>query len=150
MTAARATLPDLDALNPNELKALIVSQHELIVSRDSEIEQLKLLIAKLRRMQFGRSSEKLDRQIEQLELRLVELEESRTKESLERETSTAEKAVARPARRPLPEHLPREVQTYLPKEEACPDCGGKPQRLGEDASENFEDVPERIKVIRQG
>ena len=70
MVASRATLPDLDALNPNELKALIVSQHELIVSRDSEIEQLKLLIAKLRRMQFGRSSEKLDRQIEQLELRL--------------------------------------------------------------------------------
>jgi hypothetical protein len=39
------------------------------VSRDSEIEQLKLLIAKLRRMQFERSSEKLDRQTEQLELR---------------------------------------------------------------------------------
>ena len=74
MAAARATLPDLDALNPNELKALIVSQHELIVSRDSEIEQLKLLIAKLRRMQFGRSSEKLDRQIEQLELRLEALQ----------------------------------------------------------------------------
>ena len=74
MTAARATLPDLDALDPNELKALIVSQHELIVSRDSEIEQLKLLIAKLRRMQFGRSSEKLDRQIEQLELRLEALQ----------------------------------------------------------------------------
>ena len=45
MVASRATLPDLDALNPNELKALIVSQYELIVSRDSEIEQLKLLIA---------------------------------------------------------------------------------------------------------
>ena len=74
MTAARVTLPDLDALNPNELKALIVSQHELIVCRDSEIEQLKLLIAKLRRMQFGRSSEKLDRQIEQLELRLEALQ----------------------------------------------------------------------------
>ena len=76
MTAARAALPDLDALNPHELKALIVSQHELIVSRDSEIEQLKLLIAKLRRMQFGRSSEKLDRQIEQLELRLEALQQN--------------------------------------------------------------------------
>jgi Transposase C of IS166 homeodomain len=40
------------------------------LSRDTEIEHLKLLIAKLRRAQFGRSSEKLDRQIEQLELRL--------------------------------------------------------------------------------
>jgi predicted RecB family endonuclease len=69
---ARAVLPDLNQLNPDELKALIISQQELIVSRDSEIEQLKLLIAKLQRMKFGRSSEKLDRQIEQLELRLEE------------------------------------------------------------------------------
>jgi phage shock protein A len=39
---------------------------------------LKLLIAKLRRMQFGLSSEKLDRQIEQLELKLEELESRKT------------------------------------------------------------------------
>ena len=163
MVASRATLPDLDTLDPHELKSLIVAQHKQILahreqlqakdeqlfSRDAEIEHLKLLIAKLRRMRFGRSSEKLDRQIEQLELRLGELEESRSKESLERETSVAERAVARPARRPLPEHLPREVQTYLPKEEACPDCGGKLKRLGEDASEILEYVRERIKVIRQ-
>ena len=45
-----------------------------LLSRDNEIEHLKLLIAKLRRMQFGRKSEKLDRQIEQLELRLDELQ----------------------------------------------------------------------------
>ena len=56
MVAPRVTLPDLDGLNPNELKALIVSQHELIVSRDSEIEQLKLLIAKLRRVRRSKSS----------------------------------------------------------------------------------------------
>ena len=74
MSNANRVLPNLEGLNPTELKALIVSQHELIVSRDSEIEQLKLLIAKLRRMQFGRSSEKLDRQIEQLELRLEALQ----------------------------------------------------------------------------
>ena len=73
MAASRTTLPNLDELNSTELKALIVSQHELIVSRDSKIEQLKLLITKLRRMQFGRSFEKLDRQIEQLELRLEAL-----------------------------------------------------------------------------
>ena len=76
MVASRATLPDLDGLDPNELKALIVSQHELIVSRDSELERLKLLIAKLQRMRFGRSSEKLDRQIEQLELQLEALQQN--------------------------------------------------------------------------
>ena len=69
-----AALPNLDKLTPEALKALIISQHELIVSRDGEIEQLKLLIAKLRRMRFGRSSEKLDRQIEQLELQLEALQ----------------------------------------------------------------------------
>jgi hypothetical protein len=82
MVASRATLPDLDALDPHELKALIVSQHELIVSRESEIEQLKLLIAKLRRMRFGRSSEKLDRQIEQLELQLEALQQNDVRDHL--------------------------------------------------------------------
>src|SRR3984957_420808 len=74
MVAAHHTLPDLDALNHNELKALIFSRREQLASRDTEIEHLKRLIAKLRRMQFGRKSEKLDRQIEQLELRLDELQ----------------------------------------------------------------------------
>jgi transposase len=150
MTAARATLPDLDALNPNELKALIVSQHELIVSRDSEIEQLKLLIAKLRRMQFGRSSEKLDRQIEQLELRLeaLQLNDAEKVAALPEAIKSAE-PVVRPVRRPLPAHLPREVRTYPPKQEACPDCGGKLKHLGEDVSEILEIEPARFKVIRQ-
>ena len=63
MVAPRTTLSDLDQLNPQELKALILRQQEEIlsqrkqlvtkdeqlVSRDAEIEHLKLLIAKLRR-----------------------------------------------------------------------------------------------------
>ncbi len=149
MAASRATLPNLDELNPTELKALIVSQHELIVSRDSEIEQLKLLIAKLRRMQFGRSSEKLDRQIEQLELRLEALQQNDAEKvaALPEPIANVE-GVARPARRPLPAHLPREVRTYLPKQEACPDCGGALKHLGEDVSEMLEIEPVRFKVIR--
>jgi len=149
MAASRTTLPNLDELNPTELRALIVSQHELIVSRDSEIEQLKLLIAKLRRMQFGRSSEKLDRQIEQLELRLEALQQDDAEKFAALPKSIANaKGVARPARRPLPAHLPREVRTYLPKQEACPDCGGELKHLGEDVSEMLEIEPVRFKVIR--
>ncbi len=67
-----ATLPDLDQLDSQALKSLILSQREQLASRDLEIEHLKLLIAKLRRQQFGRSSEKREHQIEQLELRLEE------------------------------------------------------------------------------
>ena len=150
----RAALPDLNQLNPEELKTLIVAQHqqllskdEQLASRDSEIEQLKLLIAKLQRMQFGRKSEKLERQIEQLELRLGELEASRARDLAPVESAAAS-PVARPARRPLPAHLPREVRTYTPQQKDCPDCGREMKHLGEDVSEMLEYVPEHFKVIR--
>jgi transposase len=163
----RATLPDLDTLDHEALKALIFIQHEQILSqteellskdeqlasRDNEIEHLKLLIAKLRRMQFGRKSEKLDRQIEQLELRLDELEASRAEKVVPSQTpvapTPAAPAAAKPARRPLPEHLPREVRKYPPKQKACPDCGGELKPLGEDVSEILEYVPAHFKVIQQ-
>ena len=81
---AVTALPDLNVLPAEELRALIRAQHEQLVSaedqltttqeqllsREREIEHLKLLLVKLHRMQFGRKSEKLTRQIEQLELRL--------------------------------------------------------------------------------
>src|SRR5260370_38535893 len=127
-----APLPDLDQLDSQALKSLILtlhdqvfshqkqlttqqeeilSQREQLASRDVEIEHLKLLIAKLRRMQFGRSSEKRECQIEQLELRLEELEARRTKETTAvKESAPPSTAVVRPARRPLPEHFPREVR----------------------------------------
>jgi transposase len=155
----RATLPDLDTLNPEALRALIVTQHEQLLSKDEqlarreeEIERLKLLIAKLRRMQFGRKSEKLEWQIEQLELRLDELEASRAEQATASPAPMAASVVNRAAkreRRPLPAHLPRETRKVLPKQEACPDCGGALKPLGEDVSETLEYVPEHFKVIRQ-
>ncbi len=73
-------LPDLNALPVDALRALILAQHEQLISREREIEHLQLLLAKLQRMQFGRKSEKLERQIEQLELRLEELESKRSEQ----------------------------------------------------------------------
>ena len=153
MVAAPRALPDLNQLDPTALKALILSQHEQLLSRDHEIEHLKLLIARLRRMQFGRKSEKLDRQIEQLELRLDELQATRAENTAACHTPAGDAPVpnraAKPARKALPEHLPREVRTYLPKQQACPDCGGELKHLGEDVSEVLEYVPARFQVIRQ-
>ncbi len=176
----RAGLPDLDTLNPEALKALIVAQHEQLfskseellskdaqlvhkdeqllskdqqlASRDEEIERLKLLIAKLRRMEFGRKSEKLDWEIEQLELKLDELEASRAEQAAACPSPLVASDVNRAkkrARRPLPAHLPRETHKMLPKQQACPDCGGALKPLGEDVSEILERVPEHFKVIRQ-
>src|SRR6201997_5666869 len=151
-----ATPRDLDQLDSEALKALILTLREQVfshqkqlASRDAEIEHLKLLIVKLRRMQFGRSSEKREYQIEQLELRLEELEARRTKETAAvKEPAPRNTASMRPVRRPLPDHLPREVRKVLPKQEACPDCGGKLKHLGEDVSEILEYVPASLKVIQ--
>ncbi len=151
MVAAHRALPDLTTLDPHELKALILTQHEQLLSRDNEIEHLKLLLAKLRRIQFGRKSEKLDREIEQLELRLDELEARQAEQAAPSQTAAAVPVVnaVKPTRRPLPEHLPRETRKYPPKQTACPDCGGELKHLGEDVSEILEYVPARFKVIRQ-
>src|ERR1700686_2804017 len=46
----------------------------VLINKTLEIEKLKVQLARLRRQQFGRSSEKIDRIIEQLELMLDELE----------------------------------------------------------------------------
>lgn len=83
MTTANAYPDDVEALKAmllerdariGHLEDVVESHKAANATAKAEIEHLKLLIAKLRRMQFGRSSEKLDRQIEQLELRLEELE----------------------------------------------------------------------------
>ena len=153
-------LPDLNALPAEELRAMILAQHrelitknEQLLSRDREIEHLKLLLIKLHRMQFGRKSEKLARQIEQLELRLEELESNRSEEASPSEMSPVASApranTAKPARRALPDHLPRETRTHVPKATVCPQCQGALRKLGEDVSEMLEYVPDSFVVIRQ-
>lgn len=130
------------------LRTLVLEQHAALLSRDTEIENLKLLVLKLKRMQFGRKSERLDRQIEQLELRLEDLEATpRTAPAPEKQPET-QAAPNKPARRPLPESLPRVTKTHPPKHEVCPDCGGKLRPLGEDVSEMLEYVPGHFEVIR--
>ena len=147
-----ATLPDLNTLSLDALKALIVAQHERLLTREREVEHLKLLIARLQRMQFGRKSEKLAQQIEQLELRLEELQSEPGEDSSpEAEPSVLinkDTASTKPARHPLPGHLPRQTQRHEPEESACPDCGGVLRKLGEDVSEMLEYVPASFFVIR--
>ncbi len=147
------TLPDLNLLPAEALKALVRAQHEQLLWRESEIEHLQLLIAKLQRMQFGRKSEKLARQIEQLELRLEDLQAKPAESQPESKSAATASALlistpAKPARRPLPEYLPRQTQRHEPKESACPDCGGALRKLGEDVSEMLEYVPASFSVVR--
>jgi len=148
-------MPDLDALDPATLKAMFLIQQTELLSHKAQIEHLQLLIAKLRRMQFGRSSEKIGRRIEQLELQLEELEAAAAPEPVAEPASSPtvgidsvpeDRAPAR--RRKLPSHLPRETRTHPPKEESCAKCGGAFRKLGEDVSEMLEYIPASFKVIR--
>src|SRR6266545_8429001 len=171
---AVAALPDLKVLSVDSLRTLILTQHEQLVStedkllsaeskltttqeqlqsREREIEHLKLLLVKLHRMQFGRKSEKLARQIEQLELRLEELESNRSEEEPNAAeptpvSDTSTPITARPTRRALPDHLPRQTRRHAPKETVCPECQGELRKLGEDVSEMLEYVPASFVVIR--
>jgi len=154
MVAASSPLPDLNTLDQETLKELLRTTHEQLLCRQSEIEHLKLLLAKLQRMRFGRKSEKLERQIEQLELWLEDLEAKPAGSTSPEESQFTPAAssilipTAKPRRRPLPDHLPRTTQTHSPKSTACPDCGGELRKLGEDVSEMLEYVPAYFQVVR--
>lgn len=143
-------MPDLETLDPAALKAMICLQHAELISHRSQIEHLELLIAKLRRMQFGRSSEKVERQIEQLELQLEELEANHAALVPEPapQASPADRRSTPRKKRALPEHLPREVHEHLPSEQSCSVCKGKLKKLGEDVSEMLEYLPASFKVVR--
>jgi transposase len=131
------------------LKSLVIAQRAELRTRALLIEQLKLQIARLRRAQYGRSSEQLSAEIEQLELTLEELEASVTPatDTVAKTATAALPAKARPVRRPLPSTLPRETVTHTP-ECTCPACGGALRPAGEDVAEMLEYVPARFKVIR--
>ena len=176
-----AQLPDLDGLDREALKALLVAHREelrsLAASHEDElrslhaeleshrrtlseqtqelrlsgeqIEHLKLVIEKLRRRIFAVKSEKIVSQLEQLELHLEELESSQAEmEAAVERVTPAEEPKARSRRKPLPEHLPREVVTHLPHGDCCPDCGGQLRQFGHDVTEQLEYIPESFKVIR--
>jgi len=133
-----------------------------IHAKTLHIEKLKMQLAVLRRARFGRSSEKLDHQIEQLELLIGDLEEDAgaaeaAAARAEQETGAAGDAPAslptklrtrrHPVRQKLPSHLPREDVTHdAPC--TCPGCGGTTfSRIGQDEREVLEYIPASFKVI---
>jgi transposase len=143
-------IAELRALLTEREAELAVAQAELTGAR-LQIEQYKAQLAKLRRMQFGRSSEKLDAQIEQLELVLEDLEEgeaARPASAAQRESGQPRRERRQPVRRPLPDHLPREEIVHHPGS-VCPGCGGSRfSKISEDVTEVLEKIPARLKVIR--
>jgi transposase len=141
-------LPD----NLAALKRIIATMAQDALSAQAEIARLKFQLARYRRAEFGRSSEKLAREAEQLELALEALESDQAERlamaspEVAAAVETATEA-QKPARRPLPPHLPREDRRH-PAPCTCPDCGGALRKIADEVSETLDYVPGRFKVVR--
>ena len=133
----------------SEQRQALSEQSEELHSRSEGIEHLKLMVAKLRHVIFGAKSEKILIELEQLELQLEDDETTHAEvEAGVERIAPSREPKTRSNRKPLPDHLPREVVTHAPEGDCCSDCGGQLRHFGDDVSEQLEYVPDSFKVIR--
>lgn len=134
-------------------EAELAEARALASGTEALIKSLRLEIAKLRREQYGQRSERRSRLIDQLELELEELEASATEDAIRAEAVTGTTTVRgferrKPARKPFPEHLPRE-RVVIEAPASCTCCGsGRIVKMGEDVTETLEAIPRQWKVIQ--
>jgi len=131
---------------------------------EAMVEALKLRIARLKRQKFGRSSEKIDREIAQLELALEGLEVARavaepTPAEDEETDAAPENGTAPAPDQPTQKSMPRRrgkprVAPDTPRErivldpgEQCPACGGPLRLVGEDVAEILDFIAAKLKVV---
>ena len=96
----------------------------------------------MQRELFGSRSERKARLLKQMELQLEDLEAAATEDQLTAEMARTGMVKSferkRPARKPFPDHLPRE-RVVIAGPESCPCCGSaKLSKLGEDITETLE------------
>lgn len=164
MEAAISSLPnDVEALKAlvaamarkaDEAEAKLANALAHQSAIEALIAHLKLQIAKLKREQYGPSAERSRRLLDQMELQLEELEADAAEDDLIAEQAAAKTTTVtaferkRPARKPFPDHLPRE-RVVVPAPCSCPACGGdRLSKLGEDVTETLEVIPRSWKVIQ--
>ena len=151
--------PDIGSDDIDTLRAALAA--EQMARREAEarasgaeamVAHLKLMIAKLRRDQYG-ASERGRKLIDQMELELEELEAEAAEDATavpqpDADSTNVQPFIRRkPVRGPLPAHLPRE-RVVLPGPTACPCCGGVLAKLGETITETLEVIPRQWKVVQ--
>ena len=157
MLSSLDRLPD----DPAALKAIILAQQEEVArltasarAYEALVQALKIRIARLQRQKFGPSSEKIEREIEQLQLTLEDLEVAMaaagTPTGLDDTELQPEAALASPQRRRgkprVADHAPRE-RIVLDPGDRCPECGGTLRLIGEDVSEILDFIAAKLKVV---
>ena len=138
------------------LRTALAEMRARAVGAEMMVEHLQLEIAKLRREHFGQRSERGRNLLDQLELQLEELEATATEDECAAAAAKAKQAESvvkgftrkRPARGPLPAHLPRE-RNVLPSPCACPDGGGKGSRASEGATQALAHNENKPQMLRR-
>lgn len=155
----RAALAAAEARASAAEDALVATKGELtqvqaiISASEDMIRHLRLQIAKLRREQYGHGAERHARLIEQLEMQLEDIETDIADDRAKAEATGPRAMVAaferrRPARKPFPEHLPRE-RVLVGAPTSCTCCGSaRIVKMGEDITETLEVIPRQWKVIQ--
>jgi len=149
------------AANLEKLTAELTAAKAGLIACTLQIEKLKFQLARLRRQRFGSSSERIDRDIAQLELQLEELEA--TKAAAEAKAEAVAPAPATPAtdtpsqptpakpkkpRRKFPDHLPRTTVVHEPQACPTPDCDGPLRKVSEDVTEVLKYIPGHFELVR--
>src|ERR1700735_1758700 len=96
MSRSAADLPE----DPAELRRFAAALATEVHAKTLLIEKLRMQLSILRRGRFGRSSEKLDREIEQLELLLGDIEEGEAERQARTEASDGEGSSSPPSEEP--------------------------------------------------
>ena len=159
MSNATTNLPDDPAFLKAMIAALLADNAKMsatLQAHDQLIQTLRLRIAKLKKQVFGKSSEKIEREIEQLELALEDLliataegntasiDEADEAASVVPLADTSEKIMRRRPR--VSDKAVRERRELDPGS-CCPECGGELRLVGEDASEILDMIAAQMKVI---
>jgi transposase len=134
-----------------DLAAKLSEQEAEVSKRDSIIGLLRAQLELLRHRQHGASSEKIDRQIEQFELMLEEIEASRAEgeaRSGKLPLPELDGASEKPKRKPLPDGLLTEERVYAAPCN-CPTCGGMSfLKAADRVVQVMEHVPASVKIVR--
>ncbi|WP_122551897.1 IS66 family transposase [Pseudomonas viridiflava] len=148
--------PNLDQLNPEQLRALAAQLIQRVETMDKQIthhksvnEKLAHEIALLKRFKFAKRSEQLSPDQASLLDDLIDTDIAAIEAELEALQPAPVEAKVRqqPKRAPLPPQFPRTLIHHEPDNSHC-QCGCALKRIGEDASEKLDYTPGVFTVER--
>lgn len=157
MSKHAENLPDDPAVLKEMIAALQAENAKISATlrvHDQLVQALRLRIAKLQKLAFGKSSEKIEREIEQLELALEDLllavaeEDDAPIDEGQDEPSPEKSAAPALRRRPRVSNETLRERRELDPGTCCPDCGGDLRVVGEDVSELLDMIAAQMKVVQ--